>query len=389
MTTNKERIERIETELGEMQDKMQRMELGVNDKLAHIEETLSKLAESFHTSKDAPSINHNIATSRPNREDKDGRRQQFQSRVAKLEFPRYAGNDPTEWFNRVDQFFEYQGSTEDQKVVLASFHLEGEANQWWQWLRKSYQEEGRDVTWEIFMEELWARFGPTDCEDFDEALSRVKQTDTLRDYQKEFERLGNRVQGWTQKALVGTFMGGLKPEISEEIRLFRPRTLKEAISLARMRDEQLQRQKRLVRSPDFSRSPPPQIFNNRASPTEPIKKLSWEEMQRRRAQGLCFNCNDKFTAGHKCTKPQLLILEAEDEDNIHEESAATTKLESETGEDTTMIHQRFPSVNLGDKGSFRGGGDDKSIRKSQREAKPNSKFEEYAWAHASNHASHA
>ncbi|KAH9747312.1 hypothetical protein KPL70_004668 [Citrus sinensis] len=365
MTTNKERIERIETELGEMQDKMQRMELGVNDKLAHIEETLSKLVESFHTSKDAPSINNNIATSRPNREDKDGRRQQFQSRVAKLEFPRYAGNDPIEWFNHVDQFFEYQGSTEDQKVVLASFHLEGEANQWWQWLRKSYQEEGRDVTWEIFMEELWARFGPTDCEDFDEALSRVKQTGTLRDYQKEFERLGNRVQRWTQKALVGTFMGGLKPEISEEIRLFRPRTLKEAISLARMRDEQFQRQKRLVRSPNFSRSPPPQIVNNRASPTIPIKKLPWEEMQRRRAQGLCFNCNDKFTAGHKCTKPQLLILEAEDEENIHEESAATTKLESETWEDTTIIHQRFLSLTLGDKGSFRGGGNDKSIRKSE------------------------
>ncbi|KAH9699246.1 hypothetical protein KPL71_024271 [Citrus sinensis] len=102
------------------------MELGVNDKLAHIEETLS----------------NNIATSRPNREDKDGRRQQFQLRVAKLELPRYAGNDPTEWFNHIDQFYEYQGSTEDQKVVLASFHLEGEANQWWQWLRKSYQEEG-------------------------------------------------------------------------------------------------------------------------------------------------------------------------------------------------------------------------------------------------------
>ena len=185
------------------------------------------------------------------------------------------------------------------------------------------------------------------------------------------------------KTLVGTFMGGLKPEISEEIRLFRPRTLKEAISLARMRDEQLQRQKRLVRSPHFSRSPPPQIFNNCASPTGPIKKLSWEEMQRRRAQGLCFNCNDKFTAGHKCTKPQLLILEAEDEENIHEESAATTKLESETGEDTAMIHQRFPSLTLGDKGSFRGGGDDKSIRKSKWEAKPNNKYDEYAWAHAS------
>lgn len=33
-------------------------------------------------------------------------------------------------------------------------------------------------------------------------------------------------------------------------------------------------------------------------------------MQRRRAQGLCFNCNDKFTAGHKCQRPQLLLLES-------------------------------------------------------------------------------
>lgn len=67
------------------------------------------------------------------------------------------------------------------------------------------------VTWSIFEEELWARFGPTECEDFDEALSRVRQMGSLRDYQKEFEKLGNRVHGWTQKVLVGTFTGGLKP----------------------------------------------------------------------------------------------------------------------------------------------------------------------------------
>jgi hypothetical protein len=51
---------------------------------------------------------------------------------------------------------------------------------------------------------LWAGFGPSDCEDFDEALSRVMQM--RRDFQKEFEKLGSRVRGWTQKALIGTFM---------------------------------------------------------------------------------------------------------------------------------------------------------------------------------------
>ena len=55
-------------------------------------------------------------------------------------------------------------------MSLASFHLEGEANQWWQWLRRAYHEERKEVMWDIFVEELWSRFGPTDCEDFDESL---------------------------------------------------------------------------------------------------------------------------------------------------------------------------------------------------------------------------
>ena len=111
--------------------------------------------------------------------------------MAKLESPKYSKDDPFEWFSWVAQFFKFQGTATDKKVSLASFHLEGEANQWWQWLQRAYREEGRLVTWETFEEELWARFGPTECEDFDEALSKIKQMGSLRDYQKEFERLGN------------------------------------------------------------------------------------------------------------------------------------------------------------------------------------------------------
>ncbi|KAH9734507.1 hypothetical protein KPL71_017399 [Citrus sinensis] len=181
MATNKERIERVEAELGDMQDSMKLMELGINDKLHHLEETLSKLAELISASKGTPSHNNHENA--------------------------------------------------------------GEANQWWQWLHKAYKEEGCTVTWEIFVEELWARFGPTECEDFDEALSLLKQTGSLRDYQKEFERLGNRVHGWSQKALKKL----LRPSLNNHI-------------------------------------PPAQPIINRVAPTVPFKRLSWEEMQRCRAQ---------------------------------------------------------------------------------------------------------
>ena len=44
-----------------------------------------------------------------------------------------------------------------------------------------------------------------------------------------------------------------------------------------------------------------------------MKKLLWDEMQKRRAQGLCFNCDKKFTAGHRYRGPQLLLLEGYEE----------------------------------------------------------------------------
>lgn len=222
MGTNKERIEHLESGLGTVQEGLQRME-----------EALTRLSNVLLTNPESSNKGHH------HRDNQERGRPIVSSKSAKLEFPRFSGEDPTEWFNRVKQFFEYQGTAENQKVFMAAYHLEGEANQWWQWLRRTLQEDGRAIPWEQFEEELWARFGPSECEDFDEALSRIRQLGTLRDYQREFEKLGNRVRGWTQKALVGTFMGGLKAEISDGIRIFKPQSLKEAINLARIRDEQL------------------------------------------------------------------------------------------------------------------------------------------------------
>ncbi|KAJ8759322.1 hypothetical protein K2173_006842 [Erythroxylum novogranatense] len=198
----------------------------------------------------------------------------FASKLAKIEFPKFSGDDPTEWMTRVDQFFDYQKTDNSKKV----------------WLKQTYQEEGNEISWDIFVEELWSRFGPTECEDFDESLSKIRQIGPL---------------WWTQKALVGTFMGGLKTKISDGIRMLKPKTLKEAINYAQMRDEQLQRQKKAIRT--FSQSST--LSSTKEKATTPIKHLSWGEMQKRRSAGLCFNCDGKFTPGHRCAKPQLLLLD--------------------------------------------------------------------------------
>ena len=182
MATNKERIEHLEAGLGGVQEGLHRLEIGMADRLSDV----------LLATQETPTRGNHY------REGNEGGQLVVSSKTAKLEFPRFSGDDPTEWFNRVNQFFEFQNTPEAQKVSLASYHLEGEANQWWQWIRRTFQEDGRVLSWMNFEDELWARFGPSECEDFDEALSRVRQTSSLREYQREFERLGNRVRGWTQ-----------------------------------------------------------------------------------------------------------------------------------------------------------------------------------------------
>ena len=127
--------------------------------------------------------------------------------------------------------------------------------------------------------------------------------------------------------------------------MFKPQTLKEAISLARMKDDQLARQRRFGRLAPPTRVPltlPPTQLATPSAPAAPVRRLSWEEMQRRRAQNLCFNCNDRFTAGHKCLGPRILLLEGYGDnddllcDEITEEQPAGQNHEGSPGPEITL-----------------------------------------------------
>ena len=150
------------------------MELGMADKLQHLEDTLNRLSDVLLANQEPPNQTNQ------QREGQEGGRLIVLSKTARLEFPRFSGDDPTKWFNRVNQFFSFQNTPELQKVSLASYHLEGEANQWWQWVRRLTEEEGRVLSWANFEEELGVRFGPSKCEDFDESFQNKARRFTAR-----------------------------------------------------------------------------------------------------------------------------------------------------------------------------------------------------------------
>jgi len=54
------------------------------------------------------------------------------SQPVRLEFPKFSGEDPASWVYKANQYFKYYSTPIIEELMLASFHMEGEALIWFQ-----------------------------------------------------------------------------------------------------------------------------------------------------------------------------------------------------------------------------------------------------------------
>ncbi|XP_061370707.1 uncharacterized protein LOC133313358 [Gastrolobium bilobum] len=253
----------------------------------------------------------------------------------KLEVPRFDGSNALGWIFKITQFFEFHGTPEEQRPRIASFYMEGEALNWYQWMHAS----GQITSWPQLLQSLELCFAPSQYDDPKGDLMKLLQTTSIRDYQSQFEVLANRCIGLPHPYLLSCFISGLKPELRREVQALQPMTLPQAIGLARLQEDKLNDQRSQSRSKFFSGSQPSAFGGNRSPITTStvtagqstpartfhkpnIKRLSPEELQIRRDKGLCYNCDDKYHPTHKCKRQFLLLIaspdQAADDDDLHQ-----------------------------------------------------------------------
>ena len=87
-----------------------------------------------------------------------------------LEFPRFSGEDPVSWVYKANQYFKYYNTPIGEKLILASFHMEGEALIWFQ----DSEEEEIFVDWESLVQALHIKFGATTYDDPMETMTRLR-----------------------------------------------------------------------------------------------------------------------------------------------------------------------------------------------------------------------
>jgi len=262
-------------------------------------------------------------------------------KLAKLDFPKFDGSeDPTSWVCRAEQFFDFQGTSEDDKLPLAAYHLEGEAQLWYQLFKESEDEP----TWELMKNSLHVRYGPTQFDDFYGDLTKLKQTGTVREYQAQYEGLMSRAGRLSANQQIGGFVSGLKENIRAEVRASRPSTLIEAVGLARLFEARSVAQRKQVTMQEGRRITgpshfPPMPSSNLSRGRSPmVKRLNPAELKERRDRGLCFNCDEKFSPGHRCKKLFLIEGVYEEEVDTGREEVAENNYEEEEEVPEISIH---------------------------------------------------
>ncbi|XP_026428631.1 uncharacterized protein LOC113324524 [Papaver somniferum] len=145
------------------------------------------------------------------------------------------------------------------------------------------------------------------------------------------------------------FIGALKEEIQHNVLMFHPTTLMKDFTLARLQEQSLLHQQKPSKPttnffsnsfsmgkptyqsslsphppafPPTNPKPPPAPLLPKSNPTHPpIKRFTSEQIKLRKAQGLCYNCDEVYRQGYVCKTQQLFWIVAEEEsaDTITEE----------------------------------------------------------------------
>ncbi|KAF3652749.1 hypothetical protein FXO37_17355 [Capsicum annuum] len=158
------------------------------------------------------------------------------------------------------------------------------------------------------------RFGEG-FEDAMEALKKLTQTHSVKEYQAEFDRLLSFVNLSVENQ-ISCYLGGLTPELNKSVRLQSPRILMQAYKLTRLQDGVFQAQAKKGYT----------YKNFKTSGNSTEKRLTSAKMNENGAKGLYFFCDEKYELGHKCaSKKQLYLIDMVDQGATNQLKTSSSK----------------------------------------------------------------
>ncbi|KAL0560207.1 hypothetical protein IC582_000607 [Cucumis melo] len=239
----------------------------------------------------------------------------------------FTGEDLDSWLFRAERYFQIHKLNESEKMLVSTISFDGPALNWY----RSQEERDKFFSWIDLKERLLVRFRSSRDGMICGKFLRIKQETTVEEYRNLFDKLVAPLSHLQERVIEDTFMNGLLPWIRAEVAFCRPKGLAEM-----MQGAQLVEKREIIRGEanmnGFSggKYPIQTAANNKsganymagenkgntifpirtitlrsANPKENrkeglYKRLLDTEFQARKEKGLCFRCNENYSADHKC-----------------------------------------------------------------------------------------
>ncbi|KAI3714972.1 hypothetical protein L6452_21935 [Arctium lappa] len=228
-------------------------------------------------------------------------------------------------FWQVERYFSLNRLSQEEKIDVSFIAFEGDALKWFQWENKRHP----ITRWEDLKYLLFRQFRSLATGSLCEQFLAVKQEGSIDDYRRKFVELAAPLDGIPEEIFLGQYINGLENTIKAELRLLNPLTLSEAMEMSskvEVKNKMMVREKpsysgkksssvNMDSESSLSSSMSSSSASNKTG--SEFRKLSDQEVQQRRALGLCYRCDEKYAPGHKCSKKEInVLLIQEEEENV-------------------------------------------------------------------------
>jgi hypothetical protein len=338
-TWNLDEGEEMRRDINDLQNKivtkyeLQEMEAKLEAKMDGLKEEIMEVLKNFITEKTPESENasheiHDEDTRKVNQEWRNSNFGLKTNHIPKIDMRKFDGKDPITCILQMEQFFDLHNVPHTQKVRLASLYLEPNQFVWSRWLCSCKSL----VTWKIFMEEMIGHYEDTRSNTFFIQLINLKQKGSVTEHIENFQRLNIKVTDIPYEHLIDVFMGTLKDNIQHEVRLCKPKSLENAFKVARNVESKNTAMATRRTNPNIYRE-----NNAPSSKTPQPTRLTPQQLEERKEKGLCFNCDSKYSKGHKCGEKKLFHIDCEEEEEQEQEPSQDENVEAILSEELTPM----------------------------------------------------
>ncbi|KAG7541522.1 Retrotransposon gag domain [Arabidopsis thaliana x Arabidopsis arenosa] len=167
-----------------------------------------------------------------------------ETRLAKLDCPRFSGDKVTEWLFKVEQFFEIDPTPDDMKIGLVSNLFDDLAATWHQWMVQSVFWKHVMHDWMTYKMLLQGKFKELEVDPIVE-LNQLQETDGIVDYHEKFELIKSRLN-LPEAYLVSIFLAGLRTDMQINVKMFQPQSIEQCLMLGRLYEKAQNHWKRLT-----------------------------------------------------------------------------------------------------------------------------------------------